>query len=101
MKTLTPLRTIRQECLHCCGNSSDQVSNCYSNLCKFHPYRRGKIRKGADRRILRQIRLHCLDCVGTVHEVRKCNGNLLDGTKCWLHRYRFGKRPKSQTEKKT
>jgi hypothetical protein len=94
MKKLTPLQSIRKECVYCMGGSFDLVSNCNSDTCTLYPYRTGKIQEGADRRLLRIIRAFCLECVDGYSEVRKCDGKMLDGHKCKFHPYRLGKRPK-------
>lgn len=35
------VKAIRNECLHCCGKSSDTVKNCHDQRCPLHPYRLG------------------------------------------------------------
>jgi hypothetical protein len=94
MAKLTPLQSIRKECLYCMGGSPGLVSSCTSARCGLHPYRTGKIAIGADRRLLRVIRHFCLSCVGSSDEVKKCTGKMLDGVVCKFHQYRIGKRPK-------
>ena len=42
MKTLTPLRAIRKNCLSCSGGSPGEVRNCIIDTCPLHPYRFGK-----------------------------------------------------------
>jgi hypothetical protein len=74
------------------------VRDCSSEACGLHPYRTGKIKPGADRRLLKIIRKFCLSCVGSSDEVKKCSGKMLDGTVCNLHQYRMGKRPKKHEQ---
>lgn len=92
LRKLTPLQSIRKECLYCMGGSSKLVADCETITCVLRMYRTGRIEPGADRRLLRVIRSFCLQCVGTSDEVRKCTGKMIDGTVCNLHSYRIGKR---------
>ena len=42
--------------------------------------------------VRRRIRAHCIDCVGTSNEVKKCTGKLLfEKRLCFLHPFRFRK----------
>lgn len=93
-KKLTPLQSIRKECLYCMGGSSQIVNGCETITCTLWPYRTGIIQPGADRRLLRIIRAFCLECVEGYAEVKNCTGKMIDGHKCNFHQYRLGKRPK-------
>lgn len=49
----TPLKRIRNHCLHCCGFNSTEVARCKSDWCPLHMYRMGtnpsfKGKKGVD-----------------------------------------------------
>lgn len=92
IKKLTPLKSIRKECLYCMGGSFKLVAECETITCGLWSYRMGRIEPGADRRLLRVIRQFCLQCVGSSDEVRKCNGKMLEGGVCNFHPYRRGKR---------
>jgi hypothetical protein len=80
---------IRQECRSCNTLSQNQ---CVTKVCQLHPNvwtgKRSKVR---------QIKAHCLDCVGTIQQVKDCTGKLLrpndNGNMCYLHPYRTGKNP--------
>ena len=98
MRKLTPLQSIRKECLYCMGGSPQLVGECESMTCVLWPYRTGRISPGADRRLLRLIRSFCLQCVGSSDEVKKCTGKMLDGTVCDFHPYRRGKRPSNHKQ---
>lgn len=93
-KKLTPLQSIRKECLYCMGGSFKLVNDCETITCALWPYRAGVIQSGADRRLLRIIRAFCLECVEGYAEVKNCTGKMIDGHKCNFHHYRLGKRPK-------
>jgi hypothetical protein len=97
-KKLTPLKSIRKECLYCMGDSPKLVGECETITCVLWSYRTGRIAPGADRRLLKVIRSFCKRCVGTSLEVQKCTGKMLDGTTCYLHPYRCGKRPKTHEQ---
>ena len=98
MNKKTPLKSIRRECLTCMGDSPSLVVECETITCILWSYRTGKIASGADRRLLRVIRQFCLQCVGSSDEVRKCTGQMLDGSVCSFHQYRRGKRPKKHEQ---
>ena len=43
--------------------------------------------------LLKLIRKYCLDCSGSIYELRRCDGLLFDtkgARRCPLHRFRFG-----------
>lgn len=48
------------------------------------------------------IRKHCVECIGSVYEVKDCKGDqLLDGTSCHFYKYRLGTgRPSVKTIRK-
>lgn len=41
-KMLSPLKTIRAYCVHCCCESANEVKLCGAKDCKLYPYRFGK-----------------------------------------------------------
>lgn len=98
MRKLTPLQSIRKECLNCMGGTSKLVVECETITCVLWSCRTGRIAESADRRLLRVIRQFCLQCVGSSDEVRKCTGKMLDGIVCSFHQYRRGKRPKKHEQ---
>lgn len=42
MKTLTPLKAIRKNCVECSGGSLKNVRECHITDCHFYEYRLGK-----------------------------------------------------------
>lgn len=38
----TPLKTIRDKCIDCCGGQKKEVRECTVKKCPLHPYRMGK-----------------------------------------------------------
>lgn len=88
---MTAAQAISRECRWC--NTLSQ-SACVTGVCKLHPgVWQGKRSK------VRQIKAHCLECAGTMEQVKSCNGRVLrengngNGNICWLHPYRTGKNP--------
>jgi hypothetical protein len=82
---VSPAKAIRLECKSCYGLEDRRVKvNCISKICKLK-----------DKSIispLRRIKAHCMDCVETRDEVKKCTGKLLfEDRLCYLHPYRLGK----------
>jgi len=101
-KSETPLRAIRRFCGQCCGVGAGggwgDVTGCtcgpdaqepdYS--CTLHPWRSGHRRPTGHNPLMREIRKHCVDCMGGSSEaVADCTS-----TDCPLHPYRFGRNPK-------
>lgn len=41
-KVLTPIKSIRQKCLHCCCGQRSEAANCRIQSCALWPYRLGK-----------------------------------------------------------
>jgi len=97
---LSPLKSIRRECLFCMSGSRSLVKNCPSTACRLWPYRLGKRPTSGAHRPLRAIRKHCLACAGSSDAVRNCDGKLLDGEICPLRRLRFGKNPARRHDRK-
>lgn len=94
VKHLSPLRTIRKECLACCGDSSPMVAECRSKTCAFVPYRFGKRPDpeeiGGRPSPLHAIREHCQECGGfEVTEIAKCRENGI----CRVWQFRTGHSP--------
>lgn len=96
----TPIKSIRDYCLSCCGDSSHEVRLCACAKCSLYPYRLGKrpdkdtAYEGTVLTPIRAIRARCLDCSGFIpSEVRHC---FLPG--CVLHPYRMGKNPNISAE---
>lgn len=94
----TPLQTIRRECLTCMGcgkqDQAGHIRECPSrDTCALWPYRLGKRPATVPNRPLKAIHGRCIECVGSAHEVRKCTGEMMDGTSCVLHPFRFGTNP--------
>lgn len=91
----TPIKSIREYCLSCSGDSANEVRLCVNPRCKLYPYRLGK-RPDADNRYegalltpIKAIRARCLDCSGFIaSEVKRCF--LPD---CVLYPYRMGRNP--------
>ena len=42
MKTITPIKSIRQHCLECCCQQKGEVLNCQIKDCPLYPFRLGK-----------------------------------------------------------
>ena len=40
--TISPLKAIRENCIDCCGGSSNEVKLCPSKNCFLHPFRFGE-----------------------------------------------------------
>lgn len=97
---LSPLKSIRRECLYCMSSSRLLVRDCPSTACRLWPYRLGKRPTSGAHRPLRAIRKHCLACAGSSDAVRNCDGKLLGGKICPLHRFRFGKNPARRHSRK-
>ena len=86
MKQTTPLKTIRQYCLACCGGDKTEVRLCPRTDCEFYPFRLGS-KNGIKGSLLKIIKAKCKDCgEGTAQAVRKCE--FLD---CEIYQYRNGK----------
>lgn len=84
MMITSPSKAIKQECRWCLGEVRGRV--CNSKICKLNDKTLPNLKK---------IRLHCLDCVETIQEVKDCTGKLLfEPRLCYLHPYRFGHNPK-------
>lgn len=92
-KRLPPLAAIRANCRACMCGSRSLVADCPSMKCRLWPYRAGRKPANGEHRPLRAIRTHCLECVGSVQEVRACTGRMLHAPSCSLHEYRFGHNP--------
>ena len=93
----SPLQLIRRECLRCMGVKTDHgghVEFCESRGCELWRYRMGKMPDLPPRSPLKAIRKFCLECAGGFTEVKECSGGYVNGVKCGLWRFRFGKRPK-------
>lgn len=87
-----PLKSIRAECLNCCGGSSHEVSLCPATGCPLVPVRFG--RRAPDVSPLAAIRAKCIDCSGgSVAEVRRCAFGPDNARPCSLHPYRMGRNP--------
>ncbi len=87
---ITAAQAIRKECRFC--NTLAQTE-CVTKICNLHP----EVWTGKKSKV-RQIKAHCLECAGTIAEVKECNGKLLrkndNGNICYLHPYRMGKNPR-------
>ena len=82
------------------------IRDCPSvEACNLWPYRMGKWPKHGERRPLKAIRKHCLNCVGGVSfkDVRDCTGRMHCGGMCRVWGFRFGVRPgtRANIEKRT
>jgi hypothetical protein len=73
------------------------VADCPSQDCPLYPYRMGRL-DGADGRTIKAIRRYCLDCVGSPHEVRNCQGDTAADGPCPLFTFRLGKNPNISEE---
>lgn len=86
---MTAAQAILKECRTCNGGPQ---STCISRICNLHP----DVWEGKHSKV-RQIRAHCLECAGSVPQVKTCSGKLLfhgdNGNICYLHPFRFGKNP--------
>ncbi|NOG40076.1 hypothetical protein [Candidatus Brocadia sinica] len=81
---MTPAIAIKLECRWCMG--SVRSFSCDSQICKLN---------NQSLTPLRRIKAHCLDCVETKQEIKKCTGKLLfEDRLCYLHPYRLGRNPK-------
>ena len=89
----TPLRSIREYCVECCGDCQGGVNGpggCNSPTCPLYPFRFGRRPHGA--RPIKGIRAMCRKCLGgSPSEVRRCTD-----LNCPLFRFRFGKNPRQQ-----
>ena len=90
MKRLTPLKATRRHCLMCAGDNREYVRECSDRDCPAWPYRMGR-----DRVKLRTIRELCLECAGSVQEVKDCTGgeDVCGLGPCPLWRFRLGSNP--------
>lgn len=78
---ISPAQSIKAECKWCMGGTRGM--KCDSEVCKLN-------NKSLSH--LKRIKAHCLDCVETREDVKKCTGKLLfEDRLCYLHPYRFGK----------
>jgi len=94
MKKITPLQSIRAYCKWCCNGQSHEVKLCPATKCPLHSRRLGK----GGGRILKIIREKCLDwCGWYLLSPKTCTHDGIKEELCFLHPYRLGKRPKSQT----
>ena len=86
---MTAAQAIRLECRWC--NTKAQAE-CVTKICNLHP----EVWTGKRSKV-RQIKAHCIACVGSVLQVKECDGNLLrkngNDNICYLHPYRMGKNP--------
>ncbi len=89
----TPLKAIRKHCLYCMNGSPLFIRECPDVNCPLYLLRYGRAVKGVQP--LKQIRKFCLTCVAGPSEVKNCDPNFLDGERCPLYEYRFGKRPET------
>lgn len=86
-KILTPLKSIRSQCLWCCDGQPSEVRNCPKTDCHFFKFRMGK--KSEKGSLIKIIRKKCFDCgEGTVQAIAKC-----EFPYCPLFPYRLGKSP--------
>ena len=91
MKSLTPVKAIRQRCIDCSGGSLREVRECSHDVCPLHQYRFGKRPQEKTLTPLKAIRAHCVACSnGNRHEA-----NLCPSEKCPLQAYKTGHRPKA------
>lgn len=82
----TPAKAIRMECKECLGGRNGRT--CESKVCKLNDKSLSK---------LKQIKVHCMDCVETRQEVKDCTGKLLGENRlCYLHPYRLGHNPRQK-----
>ena len=90
-KHITPLRAIRKYCLWCCNEQFPEIKYCSATDCMFHSRRFGR----GGGRLLRLIRLKCLECSGNnMAERKRCRFYKGFDEQCVLYPYRMGKRPK-------
>jgi len=86
---MTAAQAIRLECRFC--NTLAQAE-CITKICNLHP----EVWTGKRSKV-RQIKAHCIACVGSVLQVKECQGDILrkndNGNTCYLHPYRMGKNP--------
>ena len=84
---MTPLKSIRKNCLWCANNFPAEVRICSCKNCSLFPFRMGKkTKKGS---LIKVIKRHCFNCgEGTAQKVRAC-----DLTDCFLFPYRNGESP--------
>jgi len=90
---LTYKQAIKSECRYCMNTRGlEKGFVCNNKSCKL---------RDLSLTPLKRIRKHCLDCVGTPSEVRKCTGMVLKPTKhlCPFHPYRDGHNPKMKGRK--
>ncbi len=94
---MTPLKAIRQHCLRCANDQTQEVSLCPAAKCPLHPYRFGRMPDIPQPSPLGAIRRRCLDCVaGSYQEVTLCETDT-----CPLHPFRFGKNPNYGEKKRS
>ena len=82
-KRFAPKGAITKECSYC---KNGAYFTCESRACKLNDPGLGALKK---------IRGHCLTCVGTSDEVKKCTGKVLSPEPhvCYLREFCFGKNP--------
>lgn len=94
-KFLSPIKSIRQNCLDCMNGQTNEVRLCTSPKCNSFPYRQGvkpKVRHSSTP--IQSIRQKCIDCRGgNLEQVRNCEHDGIQDNFCFLHPYRMGKSP--------
>ena len=85
-KRFTPRPAIKSECRYC---KNGLRYTCTSTICKLN------VIAFPDLTPIKRIRKHCLDCVGSSDEVKRCAGIVLvpERHTCSLYEFRFGKNP--------
>lgn len=83
---MTPLQSIRKNCLRCANYSPKEVKLCPCVDCDLYHLRMGK--KEIKGSAIKRIRQHCLDCQENAKAVRFCSH-----LNCYLYAYRMGKSP--------
>ena len=90
MDSLTRGKAIHVRCVDCVGFLRQEVKRCNEKDCPLYPYRTGIAMKdkpvGTPIRS-KAIKNYCIECVGTIRDVRRC-----PTVRCPLYKYLMGRK---------